>query len=172
MRFQATALAGVQLVETDLRGDERGHFARTFDVDAFAAHGTPFSVVQASYSFNDRAGTLRGMHLQSRPHGERKLIRCGRGAIFDVVVDPATREWLGVTLRAGDGRLLLVDRELAHGFQTLEDGSEVHYMMDAPYVPEAATGFRWDDPAFGIAWPDAPPAGRTVSDRDASWPLL
>lgn len=170
MRFSETPLAGVWVVEPERREDERGHFARTFDPEAFAARGIPFAVVQASLSFNPRAGTLRGMHLQRTPHGEAKLVRCTRGAIHDVVVDPETHAWFGVELSAENGRALYVPRHLAHGFQTLAADSEVLYMMDAPYVREAASGVRWSDPAFGIEWPEPPPGGRIVSARDDGYP--
>ena len=169
MRLVATPLQGLVVVEQERLRDERGWFARTFDVAEL------FEVVQMSASFNARAGTLRGLHLQAEPHGERKLVRCTRGAIFDVAVDlrPGSRtrlKWFGVELSAEDGSALLVPAGFAHGFQTLADDTEVLYAMDAPYVAEAARGVRWDDPAFGIAWPDPPAAGRTISARDASYP--
>lgn len=170
MRFAETPLPGAWVVDPERRADERGHFARTFDPEAFAAHGIAFSVVQASVSFNPRAGTLRGMHFQRAPHGEAKLVRCTRGAIFDAVVDPATRAWFAVELSADNGRTLYVPRHLAHGFQTLVPDSEVLYTMDAPYVPEAASGVRWSDPAFAIEWPEPPPGGRIVSARDDGYP--
>ena len=126
-------------------------------------------------SFNARAGTLRGLHFQASPHGEAKLVRCTRGAIFDVAVDlrsgSATRgRWYGQVLDAADGCALFVPVGFAHGFQTLDDASEVLYAMSAPYVGEAAGGVRWDDPAFAIDWPPEPAGGRTMSDRDRSWP--
>jgi dTDP-4-dehydrorhamnose 3,5-epimerase len=169
MRFVATPLPGLVVVEQERLRDERGWFARTFDVAEL------FEVVQMSASFNARAGTLRGLHLQAEPHGECKLVRCTRGAIFDVAVDlrPGSRtrlKWFGMELSAVEGSALLIPAGFAHGFQTLADETEVLYAMDAPYVAEAARGVRWDDPAFGIEWPDPPPAGRTMSARDASYP--
>jgi dTDP-4-dehydrorhamnose 3,5-epimerase len=169
MKLVPTPLDGVLLVEQERLGDERGFFARTYDVAEMAP------IVQMSTSFNVRAGTLRGLHFQREPHGESKLVRCTRGAIFDVAVDlrpgsPTLHEWFGVELSAGNGRALLIAPGFAHGFQTLADDSEVLYAMDAPYVGEAASGVRWDDPAFAIDWPDPPPGGRTMSARDAAYP--
>ena len=169
MRLVATALEGVLLVEQERLSDERGFFARTYDV----AQLPP--IVQMSTSFNARAGTLRGLHFQRDPHGESKLVRCTRGAIFDVAVDlrpgsPTLHRWFAAELSADNGRALLVAPGFAHGFQTLVDNCEVLYAMDAPYVAEAASGARWDDPAFAIDWPDPPAAGRTMSPRDAAYP--
>ena len=174
MRFAETPLAGAWAIDPERHFDERGHFARTFDRDAMTARGMEPAVVQCSTSFNTRAGTLRGMHFQADPAGEPKLVRCTRGAVFDAIVDlrpesPTHRRWYGAELSAENGRALYVPPGLAHGFQTLEDASEVLYMMGHAYVPEAARGVRWDDPAFGIDWPAAP-AGRVISERDVSYP--
>ena len=173
MRFTETPLAGAWVIEVDRHEDERGWFARTFDREAMLARGIDMPVVQCSSSFNVRAGTLRGMHLQAAPHGERKLVSCTRGAVFDVVVDlrpeSAThRAWFGIELRPENGKLLYIPRGLAHGFQTLRDATTVAYVMGDAYVPEAAKGVRWDDPAFAIQWPDA--AERTMSERDRGYP--
>lgn len=169
MRLVQSRLEGVLLVEQERLGDERGFFARTYDV----AQLPP--IVQMSTSFNAQAGTLRGLHFQREPHGESKLVRCTRGSIFDVAVDlrpssPTLHRWFGAELSADNGRALLIAPGFAHGFQTLADDSEVLYAMDAPYVGEAASGVRWDDPAFAIDWPDPPPGGRTMSERDAAYP--
>ena len=177
MRFTQTPLAGAWLIELEPVGDERGSFARTFDREAWEQRSMDPSVVQCSVSFNPRAGTLRGMHLQTEPHGEPKLMRVSRGAIFDVLVDlredsPTHRQWYGAQLSAENGCMLFAPRGLAHGFQTLADDSEVVYTIGAPYVPEAASGVRWDDPALAIEWPDAPAGGRTIGARDLAWPLL
>jgi len=177
VRFTETSLLGAWLVELEPIGDERGHFARTFDREAWQAHGMDPQVVQCSVSFNAREGTLRGMHMQREPHGEPKLMRVSRGAIFDVLVDlredSATyRDWYGVQLSADNGRMLFAPRGLAHGFQTLADDSEVLYQIGSSYVPEAAIGVRWDDPALAIDWPAAPAHGRTIGARDLAWPLL
>jgi dTDP-4-dehydrorhamnose 3,5-epimerase len=171
MRFVATPLEGLVVVEQERLRDERGWFARTFDVAEL------FEVVQMSASFNARAGTLRGLHLQAEPHGECKLVRCTRGAIFDVAVDlrPGSRtrlRWFGIQLSADAGSALLIPAGFAHGFQTLVDETEVLYAMDAPYVADAARGVRWDDPAFAIEWPDPPASGRVLSERDRTWPLV
>ena len=174
MTFEPTAVAGAVVVVPEPVEDERGLFARTVDRDAFAAHGLPTDWVQCSTSYSRNAGTLRGMHLQVRPHEEAKLVRCVRGAVYDVAVDlrpesASFRAWAGVELTAENRRALHVPRGCAHGFLTLTDGSEVLYMMDAPYVPEAARGVRWDDPAFGIDWPAAV-APRLIAERDATYP--
>jgi dTDP-4-dehydrorhamnose 3,5-epimerase len=173
MRFTPTPLSGVLVVELDLLGDERGWFARTFDAEEFEAHGLNPAVVQCNASFNSRRDTLRGMHYQAEPHGESKLVRCVRGAIFDVAVDLRTDsatfcEWHGVELRAENGRALYIPAGLAHGFQTLTDDCEVLYQMGYRYVPEAARGVRWDDSAFGIEWP-ASAGERIISERDRSF---
>jgi dTDP-4-dehydrorhamnose 3,5-epimerase len=173
VRFAEAPLAGAWVVEPDRLGDERGHFARTFDRDEFAARGMAPEIVQCSTSYNARAGTLRGLHFQADPHGEPKLVRCTRGGVFDVIVDlrpeSAThRGWYGVELSADNGRALYVPPGMAHGFQTLQDASELLYMMGREYVPAAASGVRWDDPAFGIEWP--PVAERVMSERDRRYP--
>jgi dTDP-4-dehydrorhamnose 3,5-epimerase len=171
-----TELPGVAVIELEPLRDERGSFTRTFDAKLLAAHGLDARVVQCNTSFNARAGTLRGLHYQAAPHGEGKLVRCTRGRVFDVAVDlrpdsPTHRRWLGFELGAEEGRSLFISAGCAHGFQTLLDGSEVHYQMTHPYVPQAVRGVRWDDPAFAIAWP-APPAGRErlLCERDRAFP--
>jgi dTDP-4-dehydrorhamnose 3,5-epimerase len=175
MRFVPTELEGAYLVEQERREDERGFFARTWCREEFAGHGLATEVVQSSISRNSRAGTLRGLHFQTAPHEEVKLVRCSAGAIFDVIVDlrpdsPTRAAWFGVELDAGRGTALYVPKGFAHGFQTLADDSEVLYMMSDPYVPEASSGLRWDDPAFGIEWPQADE--RTISPRDLAWPAF
>ena len=170
-----TPLPGAYVVELEPLRDERGWFARTFDAATFAEFGLDPAVVQCNVSFNERAGTLRGMHFQAAPHGEPKLVRCTRGAVFDVIVDlrpdsPAFCRWFGIELRGGGTSSLFIPTGLAHGFQTLEDASEVHYQMGHQYVPSAANGVRWNDPAFGIEWPDQPATGPIISERDAAYP--
>jgi dTDP-4-dehydrorhamnose 3,5-epimerase len=174
MRFEAATLPGVWVIELDRLGDDRGWFARTFDEEKFRARGLNPAVVQCNASFNARRDTLRGMHYQAEPHGESKLVRCVRGAIFDVAVDlradsATNRRWHGVELSAENGRAFYIPAGLAHGFQTLTDDCEVIYQMGHRYVPEAARGVRWDDPAFAIAWPTAP-GGRIISDKDSAYP--
>ena len=169
-RLHQTPLPGAWVIELDLLGDERGWFARTFDAEEFQARGLNPEVVQCNASFNARRGTLRGMHYQAEPHGESKLVRCVRGAIFDVAVDlrPASatyRGWHGVQLSADNGHAFYIPEGLAHGFQTLTDACEVIYQMGQRFVPEAARGVRWDDPAFGIEWPEAG-GERIISEKD------
>jgi dTDP-4-dehydrorhamnose 3,5-epimerase len=174
MRFVQTPLNGAWVVDLDLLGDERGWFARTFDAEEFAARGCNPAVVQCNASFNARAGTLRGMHYQAEPYGESKLVRCVRGAVFDVAVDlragsPTHARWHGVELSAENRLAFYIPPGLAHGFQTLSDDAEVLYQMGHPYVPDAARGVRWDDPAFAIRWPDVD-GPRIVSERDSAYP--
>lgn len=174
MKFYETPLPGVWLIEPERIGDERGWFARTFDRHEFQTRGLNPDVAQCNASYNARRDTLRGMHYQAEPYGESKLVRCARGAIFDVAVDlrpnsPSLCGWHGVELSAENGHALYVPAGLAHGFQTLTDDCEVIYQMGHSYVPEAARGVRFDDPAFGIAWPE-PHSTRIVSERDASYP--
>lgn len=173
MRFVPTELPDAYIVELEPRDDERGFFARTWCRDELADQGLVAEVAQCSISRNALAGTLRGMHFQNAPHEEAKLVRCTRGAIYDVIIDlrpgsAAHGRWIGVELDAERGTALYVPKGFAHGFQTLVDGAEVFYMISTPYAPDAASGVRWDDPAFGIEWPKADT--RTISERDRSWP--
>jgi dTDP-4-dehydrorhamnose 3,5-epimerase len=173
MRFLPTPLDGAWLIELDLLGDERGWFARTFDADEFLARGMNPEIAQCNASFNARRGTLRGLHYQAEPHGESKLVRCVRGAVFDVAVDlrPASatyRRWHGAELSAENRLAFYIPEGLAHGFQTLTDDSEVLYQMGSAYVPDSARGVRFDDPAFAIQWPSAD--SRIVSERDSAFP--
>ena len=168
MKFTETPLGGAFVIELDLLADERGHFARTFDLAEFAAQGLEAAVVQCNTSFNTHRGTLRGMHYQADPNGEAKLVRCTRGSIYDVAVDlrpefETYRSWFGVELSADNARMLYIPVGMAHGFQTLEDESEVSYQMFHQYVSDHARGVRFDDPAFGIEWPLPDPI---VSERD------
>jgi dTDP-4-dehydrorhamnose 3,5-epimerase len=174
VHFVETALPGAFLIEVEPQRDERGLFARTFCGDEFAARGLSGSFVQCSSSFNERAGTVRGMHWQAPPHAEAKLVRCTAGAIFDAIVDlrpgsPTRGRWLSVELSAETRRMLYVPEGFAHGFQTLRDGSEVFYQMNRSFAPAAARGFRFDDPTVGIGWPL--PAG-AMSERDRKLPRL
>jgi dTDP-4-dehydrorhamnose 3,5-epimerase len=173
--LEETSLPGAWIVDLERHGDERGFFARTFDRSEWQARGLNPAVVQCNTSYNVKAGTLRGLHFQAPPHGEPKLVRCTRGAIFDVAVDlrldsPTRGRWFGIELTAENRRALYIPADLAHGFQTLVDDTEVLYMMGHEYVPESSRGVRWDDPAFGIEWPAAPSGRRTLSERDASYP--
>ena len=173
MKFSPTKLSGVWLVDLERREDERGFFARSWCQAEFERHGLNPRLVQCNVSFNRKRGTLRGMHYQVAPHAEAKLVRCTRGAIFDVAVDlrpesPTYRHWVGVELTAENGRALYIAEGFAHGFQTLADDSEVFYQMSEFFHPECARGLRWNDPAFGISWPSPNPI---ISDRDQNLPL-
>jgi dTDP-4-dehydrorhamnose 3,5-epimerase len=173
VRFLETDIPGAYVLELEHNVDERGSFARIWCRDELAAHGLTAELAQCSISRNRLAGTVRGMHYQRAPHEEAKLVRCTRGAIFDVIVDlrpnsPAYGAWFGVELDAERGSALYVPEGCAHGFQTLVDATEVLYLISHAYTPQAAAGVRWDDPAIGIDWP--PLATRTISDRDRSWP--
>jgi len=177
MRFVETQLPGVIVIEPERLSDERGWFARTFDREEFRARGMNHEVIQTNASFNARAGTLRGMHYQADPHGETKVVRCVRGAIFDVALDirpdsPTRWRWHGIELSEDNARALYIPQGFAHGFQTLRENCEVHYLMGTDHVPDAARGVRWDDPAFAIRWPAPPAGGRVISERDASYPDL
>ncbi|HEY7140315.1 MAG TPA: dTDP-4-dehydrorhamnose 3,5-epimerase [Methylomirabilota bacterium] len=172
MIFTPALLPGAFIVEPDLHRDVRGFFARTWCQEEFTAHGLNPRLVQCSVSFTERRGTVRGLHYQDAPHQEAKLVRCVRGAIHDVIVDlrrqsPTFRRHVAVELREGSYRMLYVPEGVAHGFQTLADGTEVAYQMSEFHRPEAARGVRWDDPAFAIPWPESV---RVVSDRDRSFP--
>jgi dTDP-4-dehydrorhamnose 3,5-epimerase len=156
--FEPTPIGGAFVIDMEPVTDDRGFFARTFCQDEFRRHGLDPCVAQCGISFSERAGTLRGMHLQSPPHAEAKLVRCTRGAIHDVILDlradsPTFGHWWAVELTAATVRMVYVPEGVAHGFQTLEPDTEVSYQMSRAYVPEAATGVRWDDPAFGVEWP-------------------
>ena len=173
MTLDPTPIPGcVRLVPT-WHEDERGGFARTWDGGEFERLGLNAGVLQCSVSRNTHRGTLRGMHYQAAPHEEAKLVRCTRGAVYDVCLDlrpdSATfRQWHGETLTAENGVALYVPEGCAHGFLTLEDATEVFYMISAPYAPDAGRGVRWDDPAFGIEWPAEV---RVIHPRDAAYPL-
>jgi dTDP-4-dehydrorhamnose 3,5-epimerase len=169
--FHETPLPGVVVVEPELVRDERGWFARMFAAEEFETVGLEPAVVHCNLSLNARAGTLRGMHYQADPYGECKLIRCTRGGLYDVAVDlrrdsPTYLRWHAVELTAENRLALYIPRGLAHGFQTLRDETEVYYQMSEGYVAVAAQGVRWDDPAFGIVWPEG---DRIISERDLSF---
>jgi len=174
VRFLATILAGAYVIEQERHEDERGFFARTWCAEEFERHGLDPRLAQCSVSFNRRRGTLRGLHYQAPPSAEAKLVRCTRGALFDVAVDlrpdsPSFRKWVGVELAEGSGRAFYVPRGFAHGFLTLVDATEVDYQISTPYNPEAARGVRWDDPFHGVTWP-APV--EVIAARDRGYPDL
>lgn len=172
MIFRETELRGAFVVDLEKRVDERGYFARSWCREEFDRHGLITDFVQHSVSFSEVAGTLRGMHFQRPPHGETKLVRCVRGAIYDVIVDlrPDSRSygrWVSVELTAESGRMLYIPALFAHGFQTLAPETEVSYMISAFHRPEASEGLRYDDPQLGIAWPL--PVSR-IAEKDRAWP--
>lgn len=172
MKFTETELSGAWIIDLEKLEDERGFFARTWCEKEFESQGLVASVSQANTSFNKVAGTLRGMHYQASPYEETKLVRCTRGALYDVIIDlrpdsHSYKQWMGIELNEDNGRMLYIPAGFAHGFVTLQDNTEVAYMMSEPYVPGADRGVRWDDPRVAIEWP------RTVaviSDKDAGWP--
>lgn len=172
MNLLPTTVEGVVLIERVKIEDERGFFARTFDDVAFAEAGMETGIVQCSVSFNHRKGTLRGMHYQAEPYGEAKYVRCTAGAIYDVALDlrpdsPTYLKWTGAMLSAENGNALYIPRGCAHGFITLEDDSEVFYQMTNRYAADAGRGVRYDDPAFGIEWPEKV---TVINERDATYP--
>ena len=173
MLFTPLDLPGAYIIDVEPHHDERGFFARTWCSDDFAARGLSSTIAQSSISFNERKGTLRGMHYQAAPHEEIKIVRCTAGAIVDVIVDlratsPTFAKWVAVELTAANRRLLYIPEGLAHGFQTLCDATEIFYQISTGYEPGAARGIRWDDPAFAIRWPD--PHTPIMSERDRSYP--
>lgn len=174
MIFTPTPIDGAYIVDIERREDERGFFARMYCHEEFAAAGLEPTVRQGNLSYNVHTGTLRGMHFQQAPHQETKLVRCTRGAVFDVIVDlredaPSYLTHVAVRLDADNYRAVYVPRYCAHGYLTLESGSEVSYLVSADYTPGHAGGLRYDDPALGIDWP-AP--ANIVSAQDRAWPLI
>ena len=174
MRFAENTVIGSWSIDPDSHEDERGRFFRAWCSREFVEHGIAFLPVQANMGFSLRKGTIRGMHLQVAPALEAKLVRCTRGSIFDVVVDLRPNsitygKWYGAELSAVNGRMLYVPEQCAHGYQTLEESTEMFYMTSAFYAPSAARGVRFDEPAFGIKWPIPP---TLVSEQDRSWPLV
>jgi dTDP-4-dehydrorhamnose 3,5-epimerase len=172
MRISQTRLSGSFIIDLDRHEDERGYFARTYCRNEFAAAGLPTEFVQQNISHNIKRGTIRGMHLQKSPGQEGKLVRCVHGAIHDVLIDlrpdSLTRgQWIASTLSRENGRAVYIPPGFAHGFQVLEDGSDVLYCMTNFYDPAFASGVRWDDLAFAIPWPIANPS---VSGRDRDFP--
>jgi dTDP-4-dehydrorhamnose 3,5-epimerase len=171
LKFTPTPLLGAFVVDIEPQADERGMFARTFCRDEFAAHGLPATVIQCNLSTNRLRGTLRGLHYQAAPFWEAKVVRCTRGAIFDVIVDlrpdsTTFKLWYGVNLSEQNARALFVPQGFAHGFQALTDDSHVFYQMTEAYHADLARGVRWNDPAFGIQWPLPDPI---LSQADASF---
>jgi dTDP-4-dehydrorhamnose 3,5-epimerase len=171
MKLINLPLSGAYLIELDLVSDERGFFARTWCAEEFERFGLNPKLVQCSISWNARRGTLRGLHYQTEPYAEAKLIRCCSGAIYDVIVDlrpasPTYGKWIAAELTSENRQMLYVPEGFAHGFQTLLDDAEISYQVSASYQPDYARGVRWNDPAFGIEWPMSDPI---LSARDRAF---
>lgn len=175
MKFIETILSGAYVIELDRLEDDRGFFARSWCRHEFEAHGLNPALVQANISYNRRRHTLRGMHYQTAPHEEAKLVRCTRGALYDVILDlrpesESYRRWCAYELSQDNYRMLYIPEGFAHGFQTLENDTEMFYQHSEYYAPQAATGVRWDDPAFSIEWPEV--QAPILSPKDRGWPLI
>ncbi len=171
MRISPTDLKDVLIIDLEKHGDDRGWFARAFCEEEFSKAGIFLHIAQTNISFNQEQGTVRGLHYQSDPKWEPKIVRCTRGRIFDVAVDLRPQsasfcKWVGVELSAENGRALYLPPGMAHGFQTLTENCELYYLMGEVYVPSMARGVRWDDPTFAIKWPLKP---TVISDRDKSF---
>lgn len=171
MIFTETPLLGAYVVEIEKREDERGFFARSWCAEEFSDEGLQSRLVQCNVSFNKTRGTLRGLHYQMPPHSEAKLVRCTRGAVYDVIVDlradsPTFLKWFAIELTAMNYRMLYIPERFGHGFQTLEDETEIFYQMSEFYAPLEARGIRWNDPRVGIVWPEA---DRIISIKDREY---
>ena len=174
MIFNETPLAGAFTIGLEKREDARGHFARAFCAEEFAAHGLETTYLQANHSLNKKTGLVRGMHFQRGEDAEVKLVRCVHGAIYDVIVDnrpesPTYLQWFGAELSEENGLMMYVPRGFAHGYQSLTEGATAFYMVSTGYAPAAEGGLRFDDPAIGIKWPMAV---TDLSDKDGNWPLV
>jgi dTDP-4-dehydrorhamnose 3,5-epimerase len=174
VHFTATKISDVWIIDPDFHEDDRGRFFRAWCVREFVEHGITFAPVQANMGFSVRRGTIRGMHFQVEPALEAKLIRCTQGSMFDVALDlrtksPSYGQWVSAELSAENGRMLYVPEGCAHGYQTLEDQTEMHYMTSQFYAPAAAKGARYNDPAFSIKWPLS---ASFISEQDRNWELI
>ena len=174
MTFTESRIPGAWIIDVTAIHDHRGLFAMTWLPGEFTKRGLDASLAQCNLAWNDRRGTLRGMHFQQAPHEQVKIVRCTRGALLDVIVDlrpgsPAYRQWQAVELSADNRRMFYVPAGIAHGYITLTDGAEAYYHASTPWVPQAEAGVRWNDPAFAITWPFEPVM---ISEKDATWPLL
>jgi len=171
MKFKKTKLEGTYVIELEKQEDERGFFARVWDKKQFQNMGLSYEIQQCSISFNKKKGTMRGMHYQEPPYEEVKLVRCTKGKIFDVIIDlrknsTTFKKWISVELSAENHKIIYVPEGFAHGFQTLEDNTEVFYQMSQFYNPDSARGVKWDDKAFNIKWPLKP---TLLSEKDQSY---
>jgi dTDP-4-dehydrorhamnose 3,5-epimerase len=174
MIFQPTKINGLYIIETRFTSDERGYFGRVFCKDENEKNKINFNIVQANRSLSREKGTLRGMHFQTEPMAETKMVQCIRGSVYDVAIDlrpdsPTYKQWVGQELSEKNQKIFLIPQGFAHGFQTLEENSELLYFMSEFYSAEHAAGVRYNDPAFAISWP-LPVS--VVSKRDQAWPLL
>ncbi len=172
MQFYETKLKGAFIIEPEIIQDDRGFFARSWCRKEFDNYGINSDLVQCNISFNNKKGTLRGMHYQTFPHGEAKLIRCTAGSIYDVIIDlrpdsETYKKWFGTELSKENHKMIYVPEECAHGFLTLEDNTEVFYQMSEYFHSDYAVGVRWNDPVFSIDWPDEV---QVISDRDRDYP--
>jgi dTDP-4-dehydrorhamnose 3,5-epimerase len=172
LNFKETKLPGAYVIELELHADQRGFFARTYCRDEFESHGLKPQVLQCNVSFNRDKGTLRGMHFQAAPFAEAKLVRCTSGSIYDVIIDlrpssPTFKRYFALVLSAENRKMLYIPEDFAHGFQTLEDDTEVFYQMSQVFSAPHARGVRWDDPAFGVEWPQGE---RIIIERDRNYP--
>ena len=173
MTFEELEIPGAFLIGLEERADDRGFFARVWCAHEFEDHGLNSALAQVNLSFNEQAGTLRGMHFQRAPNEEAKCVRCTRGAIYDVVLDlrpdsPTYKQWHAVELTADNRRMLYIPEGCAHGYQTLEPATETLYLVSEFYAPGSEGGVRWNDPAFGIEWPET--TNRVMSPKDETWP--
>ncbi|RJO61802.1 dTDP-4-dehydrorhamnose 3,5-epimerase [candidate division WS5 bacterium] len=173
MIFEETKLKGASIIHPERISDVRGFFARAWCINEFRIRGLNTAPVQSNISFNIRKGTLRGMHYQTAPFAETKLVRCTRGAIYDVIIDirpesSTYMQWMGVELTMDNHSMLYVPEGFAHGYQTLTDNTEVFYQVSQLHAPECERGIRWNDPAFNIKWPDA--GEGIISEKDRKWP--
>jgi dTDP-4-dehydrorhamnose 3,5-epimerase len=173
MIFKKTKLKGIFIIELEKHRDERGYFARTWCRNEFKENGLNSNLAQANTALSFQKGTLRGMHYQIAPYEETKIIRCIRGSVFDVVIDIRPDsitygQWLGVELSFENQTMLYVPEGFAHGYKTLENNSEVFYLVSQFYTPDAERGIRWDDPAFNITWPET--SDLIISEKDKNWP--
>jgi dTDP-4-dehydrorhamnose 3,5-epimerase len=174
MRLHDTIIPGAFVVDLPRFDDDRGHFSVMWSFDDFKRLGLATDLSQCNMAFNRKAGTLRGMHYQATPWEQTKIVRCSRGAIFDVIIDlrpdsPAYRRWFGIELTPDNSRVLYAPKGVAHGYQTLVDDTEVVYLVTGSYQPAHERGVKWNDPAFGIEWPDSK-GPRTINPRDAAFP--
>ena len=174
MIFTETILKNAYVIELEKREDHRGFFARTWDKKEFEEHNLNSNLVQCNVSFSKKCGTLRGMHYQKKPFEESKVIRCVKGKIFDVIIDLRSssstfKKWFGVELTEENYKMLYVPEGFAHGFQTLEDNSEIIYQVSEFYTPKSELGIHWNDPAFNITWPIEE---KTITEKDNSWKLF